>query len=251
MKRAKIEDDHLKAEEATEETEAEETVTRTPETLTEFTAASHDRCSDNLVITAYNWVQRSHLLHVGSPIIVVQPGEYEGRRGAIVRTHPGLMYSCRLWALPDGPAERLALHILHRNNIKRAGLSTNSVLVPPNAGGIETLRAGNAFVTEASREIARLNHGNQPGVGGEANRDCDGERLYVGDIVVIRDKKEYDGWNGQVQRSGPGSVTIMIGMPPGYNCMEPVEYENLRRTRALAEQYEIEPRLCKLMNFNK
>ena len=251
MKRAKIEDDHLKAEEATEETETQETVTRMPETLAEFTAASHDRCSDSLTITAYNWVQRSHLLHVGSPIIVVQPGEYKGRRGAIVGAHPGQMYSCRLWALPDGPAERLALHILHRRNIKRAGLSTNSVLVPPNAGGIETLRAGNAFVAEASREIARLSHGNQPGIGGESNRDCDGERLYVGDIVVIRDKKEYDGWNGQVQRSGPGSVTIMIGMPPGYNCMEPVEYENLRRTRALAEQYEIEPRLCKLMNFNK
>ena len=251
MKRAKIEEDILKAEDTTDETATEEIVTRSPETMAEFNAASHDRCSDSVAITAYNWVQKSHLLHVGSPIIVVQPGEYEGRRGAIVGTHPGLMYSCRLWALPNGPAERSAMHILHRSKIKRAGLSTNSVLVPPNAGGMETLRAGNAFVTEANREIARLTNGNQPGVGGEANRDCDGDRLYVGDIVVIRDKKEYNGWNGQVQSSGPGFVSVMIGMPPGYNCMDHGEYEKLRRTRALSEHYVIEPRLCQLMNFNK
>ena len=71
MKRAKIEDDILKAEDTTDETATEEIVTRSPETMAEFTAASHDRCSDSVAITAYNWVQRSHLLHVGSPIIVV------------------------------------------------------------------------------------------------------------------------------------------------------------------------------------
>ena len=103
MNRVKIEDDNVKAEDSSAgETRTEVAAPRMPETMAEFTTASHDRCSDSLAITAYKWVQRSHMLHVGSPIIVVQPGDYEGRRGAIVGTHPGLMFSCRLWARSGG-----------------------------------------------------------------------------------------------------------------------------------------------------
>ena len=60
MKRAKIEDEIVKAEDAT----AEETVEVGRETMLKFNAASHDRCSNRLAITEYKWVQRSHLIHI-------------------------------------------------------------------------------------------------------------------------------------------------------------------------------------------
>ena len=66
--------------------------------------------------------------------------------------------------------------------------------------------------------------------------DCDGDRVYVGDIVVIYNRKKYDGWNGQVKYVGPGgTLTVSVGMPPGYNSMNNGEYKKLRRSRALGE----------------
>ena len=69
MKRSKTEDGRVKAEDATEEAD----IGLRLETMEEFWAASHDRCSDRLAITAFKWVQHSHLVYKGTSVIIVDP----------------------------------------------------------------------------------------------------------------------------------------------------------------------------------
>ena len=129
-------------------------------------------------------------------------------------------------------------------------MTMNSTIVPPDADAMETVNASLEFVAEARGEIARLTHGNQPGASGVLNRDSDGEKLYVGDVVIIRDRSKYDGWNGQIQSFGPSEdIIVMIGMPPGYGHMPSCEYEKLRRMRAMGTTHIVVCASCKLMNF--
>ena len=78
MKRVKIESEVVKS----EDVKTEERVEVGPENMQEFEAAVHDRCSNNLSMVTYKWVQRSHLLHVGTPVIIVdERSMYRGSVG--------------------------------------------------------------------------------------------------------------------------------------------------------------------------
>ena len=97
------------------------------------------------------------MIHHGTPVIVVNPGVYMGRRGVVVHTHPNLMFSVRMWARAEEPTERSALSLFHRSQIRRAGMTMNSTIVPPDADAMETVNASLEFVAEARGEIARVN----------------------------------------------------------------------------------------------
>ena len=129
MKRVKIESEAVKSEDA----ETEEGVEVGPENMQEFEAAVHDRCSNNLSMVTYKWVQRSHLLHVGTPVIIVdERSMYRGRRGAVEKVvSPGLMFDIRVW--DDDTSTKVRLH---RTKVKRAGITMSSSTVPPDAGAM-------------------------------------------------------------------------------------------------------------------
>ena len=115
---------------------------------------------------------------------------------------------------------------------------------------METVLASIEFMTEARKEIARLEAGNESSSGEEGNRDCEGARVYIDDIVVILDHGRYHGWSRQVQHVCPGGIlSLSLGIPPGYCRASEQAYERMRLTRPLGQTVKVAGASCKLMNI--
>ena len=76
MKRVKIESDPVKAEEGAPARGGPPV----DEEIRNFKATVHDRCSDRLSMATFKWVQRSHMLHKGTPVIIIDDmSPFKGR----------------------------------------------------------------------------------------------------------------------------------------------------------------------------
>ena len=178
MKRAKI-----------KEAGDEERPTTRSETMEEFGEAAHDRCSSKLTIAAFKWVQRSHMIHVGTPVIICDDESlHDGGRGCVLQTLPvSMRYIVRVVTLADAGEAQYVDVTMKRSQFKRAGLILMSDLVEPDHEAIETVEASLSFVREERQELDRLQAGHQTAVAEGGNNDCDGKVIYIGDIVIMKD----------------------------------------------------------------
>ena len=247
MKRTKIKSKTVK----TEDGATEVMVPPRNETMENFEATIHDRCSNQLSIATFKWVQRSHMLHKGTPVIITdERSPFKGRRGCVEEVNQGMMFNVRIWAHPDDEDDDKSVLVqIHQTRIKRAGITLASAVHEGSSKAMETVVASIEFMAEARKEIARLAAGNESSSGEEGNRDCEGARVYTGDIVVIDDRGRYHGWSGQVQHVCPGGIlSLSLGMPPGYRRASEQAYERMRLTRPPGQTVEVAGASCKLMN---
>ena len=158
MKRAKIESEVVKTEDGT----TDEMVPPSQETLQNFEATVHDRCSDKLSIATFKWVQRSHMIHKGTPVIIIDDmSPFKGRRGCVEEVRPQMKFLVRLWANPDDADDETTVEVeLHRSKVKRAGITLCSTIVDTSSEAMQTVNASIDFMREARKEIARLAAGN-------------------------------------------------------------------------------------------
>ena len=221
------------------------------ETMDEFAGAVHNRCSTKLAMATFKWVARSHMVHAGTPVIICdRDSVYKGSRGTVVQTLPvSAKYIVRVDQLADA-GERNYIDVkMNRSQFKRAGLCLSET-VNPDEEAMETVNASLEFVNEARQELERLRAGHQSGVNEGFNVDCDENNLYTGDIVIIQDGSQFQGWNGQVKFVGPGeSIIVTVGMPPGYSARTAEKYEDVRRNRRPGTEHKLSGRDCLIQNL--
>ena len=219
--------------------------------MEESAEAAHDRCSTKLAMATFKWMESRIWSKLESPVIICDLGSmHKGSRGTVLQTLPvSSRYIVRVDILADA-GERDYIDVeMNRSQFKRAGLCMSET-VTPDQEAMETVDASLTFVHEARQELDRLRAGHQSGVNEGFNVDCEDNNLYTGDIVIMKDGSQFQGWNGQVKFVGPGErIIVTVGMPPGYSAQTREKYEDIRRNRRPGIEHTLSGRDCLIQNL--